>query len=322
MRTPRRRRWWLLAFVPAGAVAAACVGDTGPANGDSGVPDVSTDAPSLDSTTDAGPTDAAPACNLDAQFQSLTPVPGLAGLGSVARFSSDELTAYFALLSDAGIDQLYQASRATLSDSFGTPTILANVNDAVGESTPWVSADGKTIFYGHSENVGTASARDLWYATRTDTIGAFSNPQEVGIINDPTHEDDYVSQATNGDLWFSSRRDVDAGQNEIFHAQAIGGNGFGAPQISPELNSLTESNLYPLLTPDRLHVYFQRGASLTVWMASRSVPSGPFDTPQQVNELTIDGTIMRPSWISPDGCRMYMSKDTPVQMLVASRPAN
>ncbi|HEY1957138.1 MAG TPA: hypothetical protein VGH28_16070 [Polyangiaceae bacterium] len=313
------RTWWLLGLLPVAAVAAAaCVGDDVPTR-DAG-PEASTDGAS-EAATDGGAPDANDAaCNLDAPFLPPTAVAGLSALGSVARFSADEKTAYFALaVGDAGLDQLYQATRPTLSDPFGAPTVLANVNDALGEATPFVSTDGKTIFYGHSE-LG-ASGRDIWYAARQDTIGAFQNPQVVAIVNDPTHEDDYVSQATSGELWFSSRRDVDSGQNEIFHATDVG-NGFGTPQVEAELNSQTESNLYPVLTPDMLRIFFQRGSSLTIWTATRPIPSGPFGTPQVVSELTVDGTIERPSWISADGCRLYVGQGQPVQMLVASRPPN
>jgi hypothetical protein len=308
---------WLVVLAPALAVAA-CVGDSSPDNQDSGL-DATTDALAQDSASDAGAdaTDAA-ACDLDAPFGAPTNVAGLSGLASVARFSSDELTAYFALaVGDAGLSQLYAATRPTLTDTFGTATPLTTVNDGLGETTPYASGDGLTLFYAHNTN--GANGRDIYYAARQNVLGSFQSPQEVGIVNDPTHEDDYVSQASSGDLWFSSRRNVDAGVSQIFHAPYVG-SGFGTPAEETELDSLTESNLFPLVTPDLLRIYFQRGASLTIWTATRSIPSGPFGTPQVVDELTVDGTIERPAWISADGCRLYVAQGQPVQMTVAAHP--
>ncbi|HEY1693523.1 MAG TPA: hypothetical protein VGG39_15250 [Polyangiaceae bacterium] len=258
-------------------------------------------------------------CDLDAAFQAPQPVVGLATLASTARFSADEKTAYFALQpNDAGLDQLYQATRATLADPFGTPTPLTALNDALGESTPFVSADGKTIFYGHDEVSG--GQRDIWFGTRVSTVATFGAPLPVGVVNDPADEDDYVSEASNQDLWFSSTRDG-AAVLQIVHATYVGG-GYGVPVAETEINSPTEGNYYPLVTADLKRIFFERGAApAPVWTATRSIPSGLFTTPVVVNEVSTDPTANRPSWISTDGCRLYVGQGKPfITMVVATRP--
>ncbi|HEY8079962.1 MAG TPA: hypothetical protein VIF62_37780 [Labilithrix sp.] len=301
-------------------VVEACTGfDAVPPVDDGGAADAPADAivPENPEPPDSGSDGAPPPpCNTSAPFAGPVPIAGLATLDSVARFSSDEKTTYYAITNDGGSDELYRATLDPITGAFGTASPLTEVNDDAGETTPWVTTDGLSLFYVH----GGGTMRDIWYATRADG-GDFASPQIVGGVNDPTSQDDYVSVATNLDLWFSSRRA--GGQIAIVRALYTGA-GYGIAQAVDELNSATDGNYYPLLTSDMLRIYFARlgpsTADFDIWTATRTVTTDPFSKVVPVTELnTTDAD--RPVWISSDSCRLYVSRGMNHMMLVASKPA-
>jgi Tol biopolymer transport system component len=77
--------------------------------------------------------------------------------------SPDGLTLYYAMAA-AGSPQrdLYVSTRATLADQFTVGTPIDELNTAVNDSDPWVSPDGREIYFLSSRD---GSSR-IWRATR------------------------------------------------------------------------------------------------------------------------------------------------------------
>jgi hypothetical protein len=66
--------------------------------------------------------------------------------------------------------------------SFGTPTEIAELNDATAtDSAPVLSADGLEIFF--STNRAGGNNTDIWRATRTSPTGTFGTPTAVSELN-------------------------------------------------------------------------------------------------------------------------------------------
>jgi hypothetical protein len=61
-------------------------------------------------------------------------------------FSQDRLTLYFSS-SRTGNEDLYVATRATITDPFANPQPIAELNSPFADSDPWVSADGRHMFF-------------------------------------------------------------------------------------------------------------------------------------------------------------------------------
>ncbi len=75
--------------------------------------------------------------------------------------TADGLTVYFD--SDrSGNNDLYYSQRASVSDPFPAPIPLTDINTAAGEEDPWVSADGRHLFF-YSDRDGTPG---LWESAR------------------------------------------------------------------------------------------------------------------------------------------------------------
>jgi len=272
-------------------------------------------------------------CDLTAPWGQPVAVPGLSQLGSIARLTGDELNAYFAMRIPVGTittGQLFVASRSDVGSAFGSAVELTNVNGSDGMTTPAISTDGSTLFYTWGQaplHSSTGSDRDIYRAVRTGSASQFGSGSRVSFSID-NYPEDYPYVGSDGDVWFSGERGSES-VLEIYVAPSVGGASFGSAQERGELSSISASNNDPLISYDQLHVFFQRAGM--VFTADRTSPGSGFATPYLVSELESGSgfctgtTYCRPSWISVDGCRLYIGVGPAggsIDIYVMSKPAN
>ncbi|HEY1546888.1 MAG TPA: hypothetical protein VGG28_03675 [Kofleriaceae bacterium] len=270
-----------------------------------------TDAPSpnnSDATLDAPGSSCA---TLDS-FGGLVPVPSLGPASSVARFSPDELTAYFAI--DTGsntIQQLVYATRNEIDDPFGSAMFVSAADSSDGQSAPTLSPDQLTLYYTWGEPPNQPStARDIYRVSRNSVMDAFSDPQPQTDVDDGSSADDYASTDSVGDLWFGTSR-LASPTIRIYHAVRMTDASFDTPQPVVELDSPSDADYYPVLSQDRLTVYFSRrlggSGNFTLMTARRASPVDGFQQPTPVAIAGVTGSDnIRAGWISPDSCRLYV----------------
>jgi hypothetical protein len=271
-------------------------GALGSSNIDAGFVEADTGTPS-----DAGVPDAGRKCK-DETFGEPTPIPGLESIGgsAIPRLSEDELTLYFQKNEGAGAS-IMVARRPSRLDPFGAPTKLEEI-DTGTESYASVTADHLAIFF-----QSTRTGQSLEYvARRADTTAVFGPA---------------VSLGTGGGSPFVTRDGTrmlfggvsDAGI-DLFEA-TIAGDVLGArTPIQGVSSGATDTT--PVLGADGLDLFFSsdrpgdgvKGA-LDVWHARRSEPTGTFGAPVLVPEVSSAENDV-PSWLSPDGCRLYLSRST------------
>jgi hypothetical protein len=110
-------------------------------------------------------------------------------------------------------------------------------------------------------------------------------------------------------LWFASNRD---GDWEIYRAVRDGAV-VGAITHVSELGSPYVDG-YPVLSEDELTIFFASdrpspaGRGMNIWTARRASPALPFTAPVVVPELSTDADEV-PGWLSPDGCRLYHTRN-------------
>jgi len=254
------------------------------------------DAPS---TTDGGPS--ARACDPAAPFGAPQPVPGVktAAYEGSATLSHDEREIYFEVYAGSA-SQLYVARRATTGEPFGAPAVLSL--DAGGASNygAMLSLDDVTFVFA-SDRGGASS---LYRATRASRQADFGAPSVVAGLGVAAESGYLTSQ--NAGLWLTARQPN--GKLDLYFA-ATG----GAARDVTELNTdATETG--PVPTADGDVVFFgssrddPAGTRLDVWMATRASATSAFGAPTRVTELnTADDDW--PSWLSPDGCRLYLSSN-------------
>ena len=221
----------------------------------------------------------------------------------------DELTIYF--YSDrSGNADIFTATRASRTATFGTPLAAAGVNTTASEAWPTLTADGLTMFFESTRS----GPYQVLVATRTTLVAQFSAGAPVANLNaGPTDGQPFVLPDESA-LYFVTNRTGTSGGLDLYRAARGVGGQFGVPAPVSTVN--TPSNEYaPVATSDELAIYFSsnRAGSLTkgnsdIWMARRASPTANFDPPVDVQELNTPDEEW-PDWMSPDRCRMYFTRN-------------
>jgi hypothetical protein len=250
--------------------------------------------------------EAGPVCVPSQPFGIPALVPGLNDSGSVgcARFTPNELVAYFSLAH--GNQDLAVSRRASRSDPFGPPTFLTNVNSASYDDCPSVTPDELTLYFSSDRNMTRLGDVRLYTASRPSANSPFPLPSEIASLTSFAEGGAYAIPDRDV-LYFHDAR---AGNGNLYRSL---GKGTAFSTIEPlSVNTAESDELWPVLTPDEQTLYYaspQRTATFDIWMASRNGPDVPFGTPMFIETLSTSSSHEYPSWISPDGCRLYFTRD-------------
>lgn len=113
-------------------------------------------------------------------------------------------------------DGTYDIFRSKRSGgAFANATPVTELNTAQDDFLPWLSADGKTIYWS-STREGGQGGQDLYLATRADTNSAFGSPQPLSELNTAVTEQAGSLSLDNCRIYFS--RVGGAGGQQIFVA--------------------------------------------------------------------------------------------------------
>jgi hypothetical protein len=219
-----------------------------------------------------------------------------------ARLSSDELTiAFLRLGSDA---QVWVAQRNNRADPFGAPLPVLTPNGGV----PWISDDALTLWYENTNGTG------VFVTQRANLQTFFPKTQQLPILNN--YGDPYVVGGENGHLYLAL-----PGQQQL----AISKLKAWVPDVPQRGGLGALHGVRPVVTPDELTVYLCSTAAAgsnrdeDIWVQQRKVVTSPFDAAVNVTELNT-APLNFPSWISPDGCRLYFDAgDMTRDLYVAER---
>jgi hypothetical protein len=292
-----------------------------------------TDANATDTGT---PVDAAPRCNVDAGFGTPRPLVELnsADVEKWGRLTSDELMIVFGSSrggKSGGPFRFWIATRANRDDPFSKPEeILAVTDMEAGEtgfdSDPALSPDGLDLVFTRDRGVDT----DIWVAHRSSRKEPFGMPTPVSELNTSLNEFHPFFSATG--IWFVRQEEAGAKVGNIFYAQRNANATYGNPSVvrPPSVDGNNES--MPSPRRDGLAVFYGAPAAgadadtpFDVWMIQRSAVDPNFGAPTRVSELST-GVHEEVSWVSDDGCRVYLHRSTGDEtrddLYVADRPAN
>ena len=319
-----------VALLGCGSVAellGVIVGDSGAgqanredAQGSDVQSEATAEAPSTDAAVpgvDAADTaaDAAPSCDPSKAFgppallSSLQSTDKQGGL----RLLPNELSGFFWNARDGGPGyiNLYELSRPEMDAAFGGVKRLNNVNlPASLNMDPTTTANGATLIYRYRMGRYDSGLDQLYMAERADAASDFSVGTPVpGLSAGATNNVQPYILPDGTELYFSSNRGVDFG---IYRSLRVGG-AFGAPSPVSELNLSGANEGDPLVTADDLTIYLSStrpgGMGMQdIWMAQRPDKSSAFAGLVNLKEVNSTG-VDAPTWISPDGCRLYLSSD-------------
>ncbi|MCC7537488.1 MAG: PD40 domain-containing protein [Deltaproteobacteria bacterium] len=271
-------------------------------------------------TGDGGDVDAGSRrCDPQSELGPPLGVPGLSA-ASGATFTSDEREVFFSSPVAGSGQKLFRAVRDDPRAAFGpaNPLGLVGTDEGTNEYGPHVVDGGLTLVF-HSDLDGADF--DLYLASRTNTAVPFGDTSPIGDANTDAEEFD-PWMAPDG-LYFSSNRE---GSEDfaLYRAPVVPGGGLGTPRRIAELDS-PGAEWAPVLSHDGRTIWFASNRSdgpvagdMDVWTAERPDVDTPFSNARPVVAVSSSG-LEFPSWVSENGCRLYLDRGAGGPTLIATR---
>lgn len=301
-------------------IVGSCTG--GASDPDAGSPDASlVDATVADATT--------PRCDPNKPFGAPTLLAGLNTLDDEhgARLTADEKTIFFARWTDEG-DWIYTAERDSPDDPFGPASLAPGINDVgARHAAPAPTPDGLTLYFSRNTDF-----TDIYVAVRASRDRPFEAAREVTSIGTLDYESDAYPTATG--LYFTRGRTADNGwyHSAIAYARRLAGGELDGGAFVESVNAPPANEGSPVVSADERHIlWFSMRPTSTgrtdgeIWEATRpslDVPFGPAVHLADLGSTAED----HPSWLSPDGCALYLASARPEpglggrNLYVARRP--
>ncbi len=272
------------------------------------------DAPG-DASPDAAP---APACDQSADFGTPVELTELSAstIDVTLRLEANELSGVFWSVR-TGNAEVFRATRPDLASAF-TVAQLTDLGSTSTDLDPAVSRDGSFVVLG-SSRPGGAGSSDLYEAQASGS--GFLPPVLLSSISTGFAENQ--PNFTRGDtiMYFASDR---GGTANIYRSTRTGPAAYSAPELVTELVNAGQAHTDPTPSADDLTLYFASTtgapAANDIYVATRATTAEPFGLPKLV--MSVSSTVQEgPSWLSPDGCRLYLSstRSGVASIFVASR---
>lgn len=227
--------------------------------------------------------------------------------------SQDGLRMYFAN-NRAGTNDIYLASRTSVTQLFGAPTLLDNLcTTDRQEDRASLTSDEKMLVLA-SDRAPNGKA-DIYLITRNATTDVFGTPLQdhLGDVNSggASNHDPFLT-ANGLKLYLSPDPPGPTLQQIAFTTRTDVNSNFAAPVSVPGINNVAgAANADPAVSLDERIIVFSSDRTgglgqLDLWYATRQSLTQPFSAPVRmpnVNSSTDDGDPM----ISADGCELYFS---------------
>jgi hypothetical protein len=202
-----------------------------------------------------------------------------------------------------GLDggNLMIATRSSRDVPFGNLRELVELSTSGVSFGPSITGDGLVVFW--TELVDGNNHMNVFTADRATPQGPFTRPRPFDQVNSLDDEFNAFITSNGAELWLTSDR---TGQVRLYRSLRDAVGEYGPPVLFTELGVPAIG-----LSADGLTAFFVStqtgGAGMAdVWFANRAAVGAPFGAP--INGGAANGPQDDlPSWLSPDGCRLYMS---------------
>jgi hypothetical protein len=171
---------------------------------------------------------------------------------------------------------------------------FAQLNGVSSESVPTVSSDGLTIVF-QSTRLGEPN---LFVSTRSTPDLPFDAPRRLEAGRTPAQEPFVVGDS----LYYASESALFVGRLRVTETRAA----------LEDVERLAFSGAsFPVVSADQREIFFGVPGSsgvLAVWYAQREDPTSDFGPPMRLDQLSDSVRDTRPSWLSPDGCHLVLTR--------------
>ncbi|MBE7501153.1 MAG: PD40 domain-containing protein [Verrucomicrobiales bacterium] len=196
---------------------------------------------------------------------------------------------------------------------FGEPVELPWETPETQAAFPCITPDGLTLYFA-SDRPGGVGQRDIWVTTRPTLSARWGTPINLGAaVNTTAIEDDPFLSADGLSLYFDSTRPGSLGSRDLWVAtRPSPAAPFGpAVHLGPAINSSAFDGT-GCVSRDHLTLLFgsQRSGRSDIWMSTRSSPTEPWPTAQNLGEpINLrSGWEVTPS-LSADGLTLFFFSD-------------
>lgn len=205
---------------------------------------------------------------------------------------------------------VWVARRASAQDPFDAPSIVAEVSTSSFETSPAVTLDGLTLYYG-SDRSGGVGEVDVWQVTRPDRTMPWADLQNVAALNTSAKDIPRPLGQHQLVMPLGSQRDSSVGYETFLAARPVVTQPFGTPSIVSGLASDQDAVADGFLTEDGLTLFYSvtpADAPPDLFMATRFSTAAPFSRPIALTDLNT-ASDERDPWLSPDGTTFFFSSD-------------
>jgi hypothetical protein len=212
----------------------------------------------------------------------------------------------------SGDQDMWVAMRPSRAAPFGTLTFLTEINSTSIEANPFLSADGRSLYFA-SDRAGGTGNRDLWVARRAATTGPFDPASPITSVNSVDTDGSPGLTADELAIFFNSSRTGSTGASSLWTAtRASTLEAFGAPAEMTALSS-PQTELSPGITPDGLTLFFVSDragtlGNLDLWLSQRVSRAASFGAPVHLDTLSSSGIEDDPQ-PTADGMTLYFSSN-------------
>lgn len=222
------------------------------------------------------------------------------------RFWPDEKSIFFVVDGD-----IFNAVRSSTVVAFPDGAAIPGVKTVGLEYGPFISKDGKSLYFNASE-WGV-----LRLAQRENTAEDFAKPEDIVGLR-PYPDAPYL--AGDDDVLYYDADDENLAKHHIWRAE-LSDSGFADNEIQIAENADFKP-FSPVVSRDELTMYFAANGAATgvdIKLVTRESRDVAFGDPQDVPSVNVPGAFNRPTWLSDDRCRLVIESAQTLYLAVKTK---
>jgi len=234
--------------------------------------------------------------------------------------SADGLSLYFNSTRPGGSGSydIWVTKRETAQDSWGEPINLGpTVNSGDWEHTPFISADGLTLYFS-SNRPGGSGMVDIWCTTRTTASDPWETPVDLGSTINSSAADAAIYISSDGlSLYFNSTRAGGYGGQDLYiSTRPMCSDPWGEPVNLGQIVNSSAWDFTPALSSDGRFLIFgsNRVGALgmdDLWLTTRETIVDPWGEPVNLGPVINSSSGDGGASISADGSTLYFASNRP-----------